>query len=172
MTAFFKHTMSLSIEQSFRIGELVHREGVLLDDRAWDEWLDLYEPTCEYWVPMWDDDGEPTRDPQRELSLIFYESRSGLEDRVFRIRTGKSSASVPLFRTAHIRSMPLCEIDGEHLVARFNWTTHAFRLGKSLTYFGRRTLWLREREGRLRIARSHALVCNDVIEQVLDIYHL
>jgi 3-phenylpropionate/cinnamic acid dioxygenase small subunit len=56
-------------------------------------------------------------------------------------------------------------------VAKFAWSTHAFRLGKTITYFGRRTLWLREREGVLRIARSHCLVANDLIDQVLDIYH-
>ncbi|RYE48515.1 MAG: hypothetical protein EOP24_06715 [Hyphomicrobiales bacterium] len=164
--------MRVDAEQVLSIGQFVHQEGMLLDDRAWDAWLDFYEPGCEYWVPMWDDDGEPTRDPQRELSLIYYQSRSGLEDRVFRIRTGKSSASMPLFRTVHMRTTPVCESTDEYLIARFNWSTHAFRLGKSLTYFGRRTLWLREHEGRMRIARSHTLVCNDLIEQVLDVYHL
>lgn len=164
--------LRVDVEQVMSIGQFVQREGMLLDDCAWDAWLDLYEPGCEYWVPMWDDDGQPTRDPQRELSLIYYESRSGLEDRVFRIRTEMSSASMPLCRTVHLRTMPVCDSTAEYVVARFNWSTHAFRLGRSQTYFGRRTLWLREQEGQMRIARSQTLVCNDLIEQVLDFYHL
>lgn len=164
--------MSVTADQAHQIGQLVQREGMLLDEHAWDRWLELYEPACEYWVPMWDDDGEPSRDPQNELSLIYYQSRSGLEDRVFRINTGRSAASVPLFRTTHIRSAPVCDREDGLFVARFGWVTHAFRLGKSLTYFGRRTLWLREHEGGLRIARSYTLVCNDLIDQVLDVYHL
>lgn len=165
--------MPLIPELALRMQQLVQQEGMYLDEQAWPQWLDLYEPDCEYWVPMWDDDGQPTTDPERELSLIYYRSRSGLEDRVYRIKTGRSAASTPMFRTAHIRSTPLCEVaEGGLLVAKFAWTTHAFRLGKTTTYFGRRTFWLREREGVLRIAKSHTLVANDLIDQVLDIYHL
>jgi 3-phenylpropionate/cinnamic acid dioxygenase small subunit len=165
--------MQLTPDLAFRAQQLVLQEGLYLDERDWPRWLALYEPDCEYWVPMWDDDGEPTRDPQRELSLIYYTSRSGLEDRVYRIQTGRSAASTPMFRTAHIRSAPVCEPGNDGLlVAKFAWVTHAFRLGKTTTYYGQRTLCLREREGALRIARSHALVSNDLIDQVLDIYHL
>ncbi len=164
--------MLVTADQAYQIGQLVQREGMLLDEHAWEQWLELYEPDCEYWVPMWDDDGKPTRDPQSELSLIYYQSRSGLEDRVFRIKTGKSSASMPLFRTAHIRSTPVCEHADGLFIARFSWATHAFRLGKSHTYFGRRTLWLREHDRNLRIAKSYTLLCNDLIDQVLDVYHL
>jgi 3-phenylpropionate/cinnamic acid dioxygenase small subunit len=165
--------MPLTPELAFRMQQLVQQEGMYLDEQAWTEWLDLYEQDCVYWVPMWDDDGQPTSDPQREPSLIYYASRSGLEDRIYRVKTGRSAASLPMFRTAHVRSTALCEAGEDGLlVAKFAWTTHAYRLGKTTTYYGRRTLWLREREGTLRIVRSYALVANDLIDQVLDIYHL
>lgn len=164
--------MSIPPEQGFRIQQLVQSEGLFLDEQAWDAWLALYEADCEYWVPMWDDDGDLTRDPQREVSLIYYPSRSGLEDRVFRVRTGRSSATTPMFRTTHLRGAPVCEEADGHWLAKFAWSTHAFRQGKTTTYYGRRTLWLRERAGELRIARSHAIVCNDLIDQVLDFYHI
>ena len=44
-------------------------------------------------MPAWDDDDKLTTDPQREISLIWYGNRGGLEDRVFRIRTDRSSAT-------------------------------------------------------------------------------
>src|SRR3712207_6909137 len=34
-----------------------------------------------------------TEDPHREMSLIYYGNKGGLEDRVFRIRTERSSAT-------------------------------------------------------------------------------
>ena len=41
-------------------------------------------------------------DPQTEVSLIYYGHRGGLEDRVFRIKTDRSSAtSLPEPRTSH-----------------------------------------------------------------------
>ena len=73
--------------------ELVHREARLLDERRWDEWLALFVEDCEYWMPAWKADGTPTTNPQAELSHIYYASRAGLEDRVVRIRSGKSPAS-------------------------------------------------------------------------------
>lgn len=164
--------MSVTAEEAHRITQFVQREGLLLDEREWDAWLSLYAADCEYWVPMWDDDGEPTCDPGRELSLIYYASRAGLEDRVFRIKDGRSTATTPRFRTAHLRGVPVCEKEGAGFVARFGWITHAYRLGSSMSYFGRRTLHLREQDGRLEIAKSHTLVANDLIDQVLDIYHL
>lgn len=154
------------------IPEFIQLEAQLLDEQRWDEWLELYHPQCEYWVPMWHDDGEPTRDPRTELSLIYYASRSGLEDRVFRLKSGRSSASVPLFRTCHMRSAALVAHEGELLAARLNWTTHCFRLGEVVSYFGRKTLWIAAEGGRLRIMKAHTLVCNDRIDHVLDIYQL
>ena len=36
--------------------------------------------------------------------MIWYGDRTGLEDRIFRIKTERSSASVPDTRTSHNRS--------------------------------------------------------------------
>lgn len=162
----------MGIEERMGIAEFVQTEAALLDLQQWDDWLELYDPNVEYWVPMWDDDGTPTKDPQAELSMIFYASRSGLEDRVFRIRTGKSSASTPLFRTCHIRTTPLVTEEAELTAARFNWVTHSFRQGKSLSYYGRKTFWLAPHAASFRIVKSHTLVLNDLIDQVLDVYQL
>ena len=81
------------------ICSFLYREARLLDDRQWDEWLDLYSESVEYWMPAWDDDDRLTEDPHSQISLIYYPNRGGLEDRVFRIRTGKA-ASTSAFCTA------------------------------------------------------------------------
>ena len=84
------------------IQAFLYREGRLLDDREWDEWLTLYRKDAEFWMPAWDDDDQLTRDPQSEISLIYYPSREGLEDRVYRIKTERSGAtSIPEPRTTH-----------------------------------------------------------------------
>ena len=70
------------------------REARFLDDKDWDAWLAMYDEKATYWVPAWDDDGELTENPQTEISLIWYGRRAGLEDRVFRIRTERSSATL------------------------------------------------------------------------------
>ena len=56
---------------------------------------------CDFLDAFRDDDDTLTEDPQSEISLIWYGNRGGLEDRVFRIKTERSSATVPDTRTSH-----------------------------------------------------------------------
>ena len=91
----------LTLEQ---VRQFLYYEARLLDDRQWDEWLNCYSPQVVYWMPAWGDDDQLTRDPQREISLIYYPNRDGLEDRVYRIKTERSGASTPEPRTTHMIS--------------------------------------------------------------------
>jgi 3-phenylpropionate/cinnamic acid dioxygenase small subunit len=91
----------LNLEQ---VRQFLYYEARLLDDRQWDEWLSCYSPQVIYWMPAWGDDDQLTRDPQKEISLIYYPNREGLEDRVYRIKTERSGASTPEPRTTHIIS--------------------------------------------------------------------
>ena len=69
---------------------LLNLEAMLLDEQDWDAWLALYEEDAEIWMPAWKSETETTADPMKELSMIYYAGCSGLEDRVQRIRSGKS----------------------------------------------------------------------------------
>ena len=89
-------------------------------------------------MPAWDDDDTLTEDPQREISLIFYKNRGGLEDRVFRIKTDRSSAtSLPEPRTGHnISNVEIVSSDGDTVDVRFNWFTLYYRYQNVDPYFG------------------------------------
>ncbi len=58
----------LNLEQ---VRQFLYYEARLLDDRQWDEWLSCYSPQVVYWMPAWGDDDQLTRDPQKEISLIY-----------------------------------------------------------------------------------------------------
>ena len=102
------------------IEQFLYREARLLDDREFEQWLECYHPDAEYWMPAWDDDGTLTENPQTEISLIYYPNRGGLEDRVFRIRTDRSSAtSLPEPRTGHnITNVEILERRGTEIDLR------------------------------------------------------
>lgn len=153
-----------------RAQAFVGREASLLDARRWDEWLDLYAPDCEYWVPAWGDDGELTSDPRSQISMIYYDNRGGLEDRVFRIRTGSSSASTPALRTNHLFSIVNCETTATGLLIETNWLTESFREDQRLSYRGQATYQLTERDGRLQIASKRTVVLDPLTDTVLDFY--
>jgi benzoate/toluate 1,2-dioxygenase beta subunit len=95
------HTGERLITQTL-IEQFLYREARHLDDREFEKWLDCYADDCVYWMPAWTDDDVLVEDPQRDISLIYYPNKGGLEDRIFRIRTERSSAtSIPEPRTSH-----------------------------------------------------------------------
>lgn len=162
--------MSMNIEQ---VQAFLFREARLLDDKQWDEWLSCYHPDAEFWMPSWDDDGELTRDPQREISLIYYPNRGGLEDRVFRIKTERSAASTPEPRTGHnLHNIEIVSQQGETVEVRYNWQTLSYRYNTTDSYFGTTHVTLDLTSGQPLIQRKHIVLKNDYIHHVIDVYHL
>jgi 3-phenylpropionate/cinnamic acid dioxygenase small subunit len=154
--------------------EVLEREAAYLDEQKWDEWLALYTEDCEFWMPAWKSDGTLTTDPRAELSHIYYADRRGLEDRVVRIRSGRSPASTPMPRTAHLLSsvLPMEPPAGNRLRLRSTWVCHVFfpRAGDSHAFFGRSEHGLIHDEGRWRIARKKIILQNENIPAMLDVY--
>lgn len=156
------------------IRDFIYREAQYLDDRDWEKWIELYDKNVKYWVPSWDDDGETTRDPQKEVSLMYYAHRDGLEDRVFRIRTERSTASTPNHRTSHnISNIAIVENNGDTCTVRFNWVTFTYRFKVTDHFFGTSTyILMKDGSGNLKIKDKKVILKNDYIHQVLDIYHI
>ncbi|WOS40391.1 benzoate 1,2-dioxygenase small subunit [Xanthomonas rydalmerensis] len=151
----------------------LYREARLLDDRQWDEWLTLYAEDATYWMPAWDDDDRLTDDPQSQISLIYYADRSGLEDRVFRIKTERSGASTPEPRTAHqVSNVEVLAARRREIEVRHNFHTLSHRYKVTDQFFGTTSLTLRQEGDALRIARKTIVLKNDYIRQVVDIYHV
>ena len=161
----------LSLEN---VTAFLYREARYLDDRDWDAWLSCYAPGAEFWMPSWDDDDQLVEDPQTEISLIYYPHRGGLEDRVFRIRTERSSAtSLPEPRTSHnINNVEILSQRGGEPEVRFNWVTHSFRYKQIDTYFGTSFYTLDVTGKDPVITRKKVVLKNDYIHHVVDIYHI
>src|SRR5690606_10532805 len=126
-----------TITQNY-IEQFLYREARYLDDREFEKWLDCYADDVVYWMPSWGDDDRLTEDPQTQISLIYYPNKGGLEDRVFRIRTERSSAtSIPEPRTSHnISNVEVIERRGDLVDVRFNWHTMYFRYKTVDLYYG------------------------------------
>jgi benzoate/toluate 1,2-dioxygenase subunit beta len=163
--------MQLSLED---IRQFLYREVRYLDDRQWDDWLALYSPDVEFWMPSWDDDDRLTEDPQKEISLIWYGHKGGLEDRVFRIRTERSSAtSLPEPRTSHnIANVEILCQDSGQCRLRFNWVTFSYRYKTVDTYFGTSFYTLDTSGPEPLILQKKVILKNDYIHHVVDIYHI
>jgi benzoate/toluate 1,2-dioxygenase beta subunit len=155
------------------VRDFLYREARYLDDKDWDSWLELYAPDATFWMPSWDDSDQLTEDPQREISLIWYGNRTGLEDRVFRIKTERSSASIPDTRTSHnLSNIELLEQGDGQCKLRFNWHTLSFRYKTVDSYFGCSFYTLDLRGENPLILAKKVILKNDYVRQVVDIYHL
>jgi benzoate/toluate 1,2-dioxygenase subunit beta len=108
------------------------------------------------------------------MSIIYYSNKGGLEDRVFRIRTERSSAtSLPEPRTSHnITNVEVIERRGDLVDVRFNWHTMYFRYKTIDPYYGTSFYTIDFSGPAPLIRRKTVVLKNDYIHHVVDVYHL
>jgi 3-phenylpropionate/cinnamic acid dioxygenase small subunit len=88
--------------------QFLYLEAELLDQRRYEDWLELLTEDVHYWMPMHrnvrhgDWDRETTR-PAADMNW-FDEGKSTLSQRVRQIRTGVHWAEEPVSRTCHMIS--------------------------------------------------------------------
>lgn len=152
------------------VSRFLGRESMLLDGKHWEEWLDLYDDNAEYWVPAWTDDGELITDPKTQVSLIYYANRGGLEDRVFRVRSGKSAASNLECRTSHVTQLVEVVEAGDVVRVRANWHVDALLNEAVVSFFGWAEYSLAAFADTWKIKRKKTALLNDRPDTVLDFY--
>ncbi|WP_415922848.1 benzoate 1,2-dioxygenase small subunit [Tateyamaria sp. SN6-1] len=162
---------SMSFEE---IEAFLFAEARALDDREWDTWLGFYHKDCPFWMPAWDDYDELTQDPHNEISLMYYPDRAGIEDRVFRIKTDRSSAtSLPEPRTSHnISNIEVLSSEGSQIKLRFNWLTMTYRYGNTDQHWGTSFYTIDTSGSKPLIADKKVILKNDRIHHVIDVYHV
>ena len=107
---------------------------------------------------------------------MYYAARGGLEDRIVRIRSGRSPAALPLPRTTHMvgNILPLETPQPACITLRSSWTCHAFfpLMDATHTFFGRAEYELALRGETWLIAKKKTILENDRIPFPIDIYCL
>ena len=139
-----------------RVQEFLFREARLLDERRLPEWLDLYAPDAEYWVPYaWMQES-----PKDHVSL-FYETVPLLRMRVDRLQGELSPLDSPQARVNHYLSNITVE-DGAvgELVARAYLLFAESRREEQRWFAGRCTWRLMPEGDSFRIASKRVDLLN------------
>ncbi len=147
-------------------------EARALDEQRFDDWLAMYAQDAVFWVPAWTDDGRLTENPETELSLIHC-TRAQLAERVGRVEGGRSLASSPLPRTAHIVSNVIADqLAPDRIRVASVVTTHAFNIKRRSTsvVFALVEHELARDGDAWRIARKKIALQNDYIATMMDFY--
>ena len=127
-----KHPPASGYLHDPEVRDLLTREARLLDDQAYNEWLELFTQECVYWVPAsW-----PAGDPAASITLEFHDRRR-LIDRVTRLETGVAYSQIPPSRTARVLNPPEAwMLDQDTLLARAAFVLHEFRQGTTRALAG------------------------------------
>lgn len=151
------------------------QEARRLDKHEWDAWVSMYREDAVYWLPAWRDEYETTTDPQTEVSLIYHNTRLGLEERIARIESRKSITALPLPRTLHqISNVELRAVSPSCIETEAAFTVHVYdpRTAKEHTRFGRYEHVISREQDTWRIAKKKIILANDRVPTVLDFYSI
>jgi 3-phenylpropionate/cinnamic acid dioxygenase small subunit len=104
------------------IEQFLYTEGMLLDDREFDQWYELLADDIHYYMPT--RYTKSRRDSKKEISnfdeaAIFDDDKASLGLRIRRLATGLAWAEEPPSRTRHLVSnvkIRTTDIDGEYEV--------------------------------------------------------
>ena len=142
------------------VEDFLYHEADLLDERRFEEWLELFTDDARYWMPVRDNRLSGPDDPARELeepggNYYFDDTKETLRIRVERLYTGSAWAETPPSRTRHLVTNVRIkrDTDGE-VEVQASFIVYRTRLEHDRDLFvGRRTDVLRRVDGGFRIAR-------------------
>ena len=152
----------------------LYHEANLLDDRRYEEWLDLLSDDVRYWVPMRRNVkfGELEREFTREGQDInwFDEGKATLTQRVRQILTGVHWAEEPLSRLSHlVTNVEILDAsptpaDAEEVSLRCRFIIYRNRVETETDLLvGRREDSLRRVEGEWQIAKRQVFLDQNVL---------
>jgi benzoate/toluate 1,2-dioxygenase beta subunit len=139
--------------------QFVYRENSLLDDRRFDEWLELLADDVTYCVPNADEDS-----PVAEVGVIVYEDLTGLKARVARTVHRLNPAQKPPPRTRHFLTNVMVAGDGNGTAeVSASLLLYVSRDQRLFQYPGKSEYKLRKIDGTWRIAQKKIyLISNDL----------
>ena len=155
------------------IEELLYREAELLDERRFEDWLDLFNEDARYWMPM--RRNVPAEEPEREFTREgvdvnwFDEGKDTLTRRVKQIRTGVHWAEQPPSRICHMVSnvQLLDASDGpspDEVAVKSRFLIYRNRVETETDILvGKREDLLRRVDGAWRIARRKIILDQSVL---------
>ena len=151
------------------VEEFLYQEAELLDERRYEEWIDLFTEDTQYWMPM--RRNVPADEPEREFTREgadvnwFDEGKDTLTRRVKQILTGVHWAEQPPSRICHIVSnVQILEAGPDEIRVKSRFLLYRNRVETETDFLvGKREDLLRRVDGGLRIARRKIVLDQNVL---------
>ena len=151
------------------VEDFLYREAELLDERRYDEWLDLFTEDTHYWMPM--RRNVPADEPEREFTRAgtdvnwFDEGKDTLTRRVKQIQTGVHWAEQPPSRICHIvTNVQILDTSPDEVHVKSRFLLYRNRVETETDFLvGKREDILRRVGGGFRIARRNIILDQSVL---------
>jgi 3-phenylpropionate/cinnamic acid dioxygenase small subunit len=155
------------------IEDFFYKEADLLDEREYDQWLDLLTEDVVYWMPMRKNVSYADRDKditaESDIAWI-HDDKETLRKRVKQIQTGVHWADEPVSRVSHlvtnIRLVDAISVlaEGAKATTKCRFIVYRNRLESETDFLvGRREDTLTRAHGELRIARRKIILDQSVL---------
>ena len=137
---------AVPLELWHRVQQFLFLEARLLDERRFEEWLGLYAPDAEYWVPAaWQ------QASAKDHVSLFYETVPLLRMRVERLASESAPLESPQARTNHHLSNLIARLDKDETLAQGYLLLVEYRRGEQRWFSGRVSWSLRAAGETFRI---------------------
>ena len=128
------------------IEQFLYHEARLLDERRFEDWMNLFAEEGYYWVPA-----SPDQDDPYAAVSIFFDDRAMMKTRLSRLDHQKIHSQKPASRTCHfVSNIEITEGNEEPntILIHSNLLVMEFRLDKQTSYGGRCRHLLRTKDIR------------------------
>ncbi|MEZ5557038.1 MAG: 3-phenylpropionate/cinnamic acid dioxygenase subunit beta [Pseudomonadales bacterium] len=168
MSAFHVLGVQERMLLTYEAEEFLYREAALLDDRRFDDWLQVLTDDIHYWMPI----RRTTQAREVELEFtkpggmaFFDDDKQILTLRVQRLAVGRAWAEDPPSRTRRlVTNVRIGSADANEMLVHSNFHLYRTRLNSEEdAWIGRREDLLRRDGGRLLLARRHIYLEQTVI---------
>jgi len=146
------------------VEQFLYLEARLLDARAYEEWLELFDEKSLYWIPSNRDD----IDPARHVSIV-YADRGQLELRIEQLLSGSAWVQDPPSRLCRaVSNIEILEAGEGVLAVESVILLVELRRQRQRLLTGRVRHRLRQHEGSFRIEekRVHLIDSDEVIDNL------
>ena len=153
--------MAIAVDSSLRsaVEDFLYFEALLLDERRFDQWLELFTSDCLYWVPA-NDFGDG-------LGAVShaYDDRDTMIERCERLQHPRTYSQDPPSRTTRAISNVIVTPGPDHLSVSSVVVLHECRKQQVHSYAARCEHHLRQRDGSFDIAyKKITLVSFDQVQ--------
>ncbi len=140
------------------IEQFIFFENRLLDERRFEDWMELFTEDGYYWAPA-----RPDQESPLEETSLFFDDRELMQARIRRLRHPRIHVQTPPSRTCHMVSNLMIDeaddVSGSYLVSSC-FHLLEYRRDRQRSFGGRYEYRLVHRSGGLRIAMKKATLIN------------